>query len=74
MVNERKKLLMLQLRLSLKNVEFSLKLSKIIIFTLGLCKLKILSESKNKELMNYSEHLLNKKHYAIDIFPLLVSK
>ena len=41
---------MLQLRLLLKNVEFSLKLSKIIIFTLGFCKPEILSESKTDEL------------------------
>ena len=50
MVHAKKKhLLMLQVRLLLKNVEFSLKLSKIIIFTLGLCKPKILSESKTNE-------------------------
>ena len=40
---------MLQVRLLLKNVEFSLKLSKIIIFTLGICKPEILSESKTDE-------------------------
>ena len=40
---------MLQLRLSLKNVEFSLKLSKIIIFTLRLFRSKILSEKKTNE-------------------------
>ena len=40
---------MLQVRLLLKNVEFSLRLSKIIIFTLGICKPEILSESKTDE-------------------------
>ena len=40
---------MLKVRLLLKNVDFSLKLSKIIIYTLGFCKPEILSESKTDE-------------------------
>ena len=49
MVNENKNVIEGQLRLSLKNLEFSLKLSKIIIIILGLYKHKILSESKTNE-------------------------
>ena len=40
---------MLQVGLLMKNVEFSRKLSKIIVFTLGLCNPKKISESKTNE-------------------------
>ena len=65
---------MLQVRLLLKNVEFSLKLSKIIIFHWAFVSPKYYLRVKLMGRMNYIDHLLNKKYYSIDIFSLLVSK